>query len=184
MDKGQHIKALRTQKGLTQEDLAAKTDISVRTIQRIEAGEVEPRSYTLMAIAAALGVDFEALQPGSDEEKISPEEKYWLPLLHLSGLFVLLFPPVIIWISKMDSVKGVREHGADVINFQLTLLLIIIPLALTAFLVITIPVLIFFGIYSTVIILINTVKVYNRQPYHYPLSIKILKPKSALTQAH
>ena len=43
---GIKIQELRKQKGMTQEDLADKTGLSVRTIQRIESGEVDPRSYT------------------------------------------------------------------------------------------------------------------------------------------
>ncbi len=56
---GQHILALRQQKGLTQEELVAQCNISVRTIQRIEAGEVLPRTYTVKTILSALGEDFE-----------------------------------------------------------------------------------------------------------------------------
>jgi len=51
---------LRKGKGLTQEDLVAKCNINVRTLQRIEAGEVIPRSYTLQAILTALEVDYTA----------------------------------------------------------------------------------------------------------------------------
>lgn len=57
---GQHILALRQEKGLTQEELVAQCNISVRTIQRIEAGEVVPRSYTVKTILSALGEDYES----------------------------------------------------------------------------------------------------------------------------
>mgnify|MGYP003598873837 CR=1 FL=1 len=40
---------------LTQEELAEKSGISVRTIQRIESG-TKPKGYTLKALAAALGI--------------------------------------------------------------------------------------------------------------------------------
>ena len=58
MKTGEIIKDLRVKKGLTQEELADKTELSVRTIQRIENGEVDPRSFTLQMIAKALDVDF------------------------------------------------------------------------------------------------------------------------------
>lgn len=51
----------RKAKGLTQEELAEKSHINVRTIQRIEAGAVEPRSYTLKAILTALDRDQDVL---------------------------------------------------------------------------------------------------------------------------
>ena len=39
MEAGKLIKELRIKKGMTQEELADKTEVSVRTIQRIENGE-------------------------------------------------------------------------------------------------------------------------------------------------
>jgi len=54
---GQKILEWRKAKGLTQEELVELCQINVRTIQRIEAGEVTPRSYTLKTIMEALDVD-------------------------------------------------------------------------------------------------------------------------------
>ena len=51
---GQEIKKLRLDKGMTQEELAERTNLSTRTIQRIENGEVDPRAYTLQTLASAL----------------------------------------------------------------------------------------------------------------------------------
>jgi|APTNR8051073442_1049403.scaffolds.fasta_scaffold01845_16 transcriptional regulator with XRE-family HTH domain len=55
---GTKLAELRKAKGLTQEDLVAKCNINVRTLQRIEAGEVIPRSYTLQSILSVLEVDY------------------------------------------------------------------------------------------------------------------------------
>lgn len=52
---GKKIAKLRKAKGLTQEELVEQCNLSVRTLQRIEAGEVTPRSYTVKLIFAALG---------------------------------------------------------------------------------------------------------------------------------
>src|SRR5688572_27054327 len=102
MKTGKIIRELRTKKGMTQEDLAAKTDITVRTIQRIESGEVDPRAFTLQSIANALEVEYQVLINSEDE--ITPERvkqnNRWLPLLHLSGLLLLILPPIFIWIWK------------------------------------------------------------------------------------
>ncbi len=179
MKTGQLIRELRSKKGLTQEDLAAKTYISARTIQRIESGDVEPRAYTLQTIATALEIDFQELincDKADAEATLSKEEKFWLPLMHLSGLFNLLIPSVLIWFWKKDEIKNIREHGIDVINFQLSMLVILVPCGILAFLLITIPIIIFIGIFSAVIIIINTIKVVNNQPYRYPMIMRILKP--------
>lgn len=52
---GKKILELRKQKGLTQEELVEQCNINVRTIQRIEAGEVSPRLYTIKTILEVLG---------------------------------------------------------------------------------------------------------------------------------
>src|SRR5690554_7118081 len=57
---GIKILELRKAKGLTQEELVERCNINVRTIQRIEAGEVMPRSYTIKSIMDALDYDFDA----------------------------------------------------------------------------------------------------------------------------
>ena len=52
------IKEIRKQKGLTQLELSDKTNISVRTIQRIENDAVEPSLYSLKRISEILDFDF------------------------------------------------------------------------------------------------------------------------------
>jgi DNA-binding XRE family transcriptional regulator len=65
---GKKIIELRKQKGLTQEDLVEKCNITVRTIQRIEAGETTPRIYTIKTILNALGLDYEKVFEKEYEE--------------------------------------------------------------------------------------------------------------------
>lgn len=49
---------VRKAKGLTQQEVAEKCKITVRTIQRIESGTVIPRAFTIKVIGEALGFDF------------------------------------------------------------------------------------------------------------------------------
>tara|TARA_B110000116_G_scaffold232869_1_gene216483 strand:- start:259 stop:1101 length:843 start_codon:yes stop_codon:yes gene_type:complete len=56
---GKKITELRKQKGLTQEELVERCNVTVRTIQRIESGETTPRIYTIKTILNALGLDYE-----------------------------------------------------------------------------------------------------------------------------
>jgi len=78
---GKKIVELRTAKGLTQEELVELCNISIRTIQRIENGEVTPRSFTVKTILAALGHDFDKI---SDSE--SSKEKSWMERLLLTDV--------------------------------------------------------------------------------------------------
>ena len=64
---GKKISELRKDKGLTQEELVDKCNISVRTLQRIESGEVTPRSYTVKTILAALEYDLNKISDLDDK---------------------------------------------------------------------------------------------------------------------
>lgn len=66
---GQRILELRKSKGLTQEELVEMCNINVRTIQRIEAGEVSPRNFTIRTILEALGVESENFFKSEIEEE-------------------------------------------------------------------------------------------------------------------
>jgi len=129
METGKLIKELRIKKGMTQEELAEKTEVSSRTIQRIENGEVDPRAYTLQMIAKALEVDFSLFveQETDERQEIQMVQvNTWLGLLHLSGLLPLIFPTVIIWNLKKDEIKGITRHYRNIIGFQLMILGIIL----------------------------------------------------------
>lgn len=60
---GKKITELRKAKGWTQEELVHKCNLNVRTLQRIESGEVFPRAYTVRLIFEALDCSIEDLQP-------------------------------------------------------------------------------------------------------------------------
>jgi len=63
---GKKIIELRKNKGLTQEELVEKCNLNVRTLQRIESGEVNPRDYTKKSIFAALNYD--ASEPSTNKD--------------------------------------------------------------------------------------------------------------------
>lgn len=58
LDFGKKLIDFRKAKGLTQEEVAERCGITVRTIQRIESGLVEPRTFTIKIISETLGFDF------------------------------------------------------------------------------------------------------------------------------
>ncbi|QCX00909.1 helix-turn-helix transcriptional regulator [Aggregatimonas sangjinii] len=66
---GNRISQLRKAKGLTQEELVERCNVSVRTIQRIETGEVNPRSFTVKTILSALDSNFDELHADSSFSK-------------------------------------------------------------------------------------------------------------------
>jgi len=58
MDFGKKLIEVRNSKGLTQDEVAEKCNVTVRTIQRIESGTVKPRAFTMKIISEVLGFDF------------------------------------------------------------------------------------------------------------------------------
>ncbi len=52
---GDHIRVLREESGLSQEDLGLLAGISTRSVSRIELRQVTPHASTLRRIAVALG---------------------------------------------------------------------------------------------------------------------------------
>jgi transcriptional regulator with XRE-family HTH domain len=85
------LKFHREKLNLTQEELATKSGVSVRTIQRIESG-IEPKGYTLKVLAKTLNVDHNELINTTD---IQNSINYPLiKLINLSSLPVTFIPPL------------------------------------------------------------------------------------------
>ncbi len=89
---------LRQKLNLTQEELSDRTGISVRTIQRIEAGTI-PKGYTLKTLAKGLRVNEEDLVDAAEE--VSPNDTKWLKLINLSVLPFILLPPLNIFVPLL-----------------------------------------------------------------------------------
>lgn len=100
---GNKITELRKQKGFTQEELVERCNINVRTLQRIENGEVSPRSYTIKTILSALDHDYEALYGEENTTAIdgitlsseteAKSVRFLLTLAGISGILYLLIGP-------------------------------------------------------------------------------------------
>lgn len=100
-----NLKLLREQQNLTQEELSEKSGISVRTIQRIEAG-TQPKGYTLKTLAKVLDVRESDLSDKSiktettveSEKTISSQEPAIdyskIKLINLSSLLFAVLPPL------------------------------------------------------------------------------------------
>jgi transcriptional regulator with XRE-family HTH domain len=90
---GQKILEWRKAKGLTQEELVERCNINVRTIQRIEAGEVTPRSFTVKAILEVLEVrpeEVENLQLEKEEVSQPSNLNSWLRFSFIAGIIYLI----------------------------------------------------------------------------------------------
>ena len=193
-DLGLKVVELRQQKGLTQEQLAEQCEVSTRTIQRIESGDVDPRAYTLQCLSQALEFDFGV--------EGTANENLWLAILHLSSMLCIVVIPLLLWSWKKNQSNKIDQHGRQVLNFQITMtltlfitvfLLMIFPIALAITeettgistiegnpiimaLLICIPVpLILIGLFCTYQGVVNAMRALSDKQIHYPLSIPFVK---------
>lgn len=117
---GSKIREIRKRKGLSQEELAETAKVNLRTIQRIETNANEPSGKTLNLLCDALNISIDDIV---DYGKT--EDKTFLILFHLSVLSFMMLPlgniiiPLILWLTKKDKIIGLKEIGANLINFQI-----------------------------------------------------------------
>ncbi len=190
----QRVKELRNRKGLSQEVLAEESGLSLRTIQRIENNETEPRGDTLKRLAIALDSSPDEIV----DWKIQEDHNY-LTLMSLSALGFLFFPllgiiiPLTMWIYKKDKLKNVNELGKSILNFQIswTLLLFLnyififiasfgramrelLPSLNLGVLTVFIPLILLYA-FNLVVIIYNAVRINKNKSFKYKPALRFLK---------
>lgn len=120
---------IREQLKLTQEELAEKSGISVRTIQRIEAGQ-SPKGYTLKALIKALEVEEIDLVTVAPMEMGNSEVLKWNKIINFSALPLLLIPPLnVLFPLVLMYLKKQNNHlNRQVISIQILATLVAIVL--------------------------------------------------------
>lgn len=119
------IKQIREKHNYTQQDLAKKTGLSLRTIQRLESNNKAPKGHSLKALSEAFNIDptvlknkFVGIKKSKDADILS------IKIINLSVLgcfgipFGNLILPILLWKRKRQS-KLVDETGRKIINFQI-----------------------------------------------------------------
>lgn len=108
-------------------------------------------------------------------------DRQLIVITHLSQLVTLvigfgsLIIPLIIWMSNKEKVSEMDDHGKNILNFQISLViysLICIPLILL--LGLGLLGLIVLGIISIIFPIINAIKASNGENPKYPLSLNII----------
>lgn len=111
------VQHLREQRNLTQTELAEKSGLSLRTIQRIEAGNI-PKGFTLNTLANVFETEPEKLISTEETTKLDRAK-----LINLSSLFGLIIPfggvifPLILTYKTKD--KKNREIGKSIVSVQI-----------------------------------------------------------------
>lgn len=114
---------------LTQDELARKSGISMRTIQRIESGQM-PKGFTLKALAEALEVDESYFEEKEIPENENQNMLQWNKIVNLAALPFICFPPLNILIPLLLILwkKQQNEVNKQLLSIQIIWTLISIIL--------------------------------------------------------
>ncbi len=120
----EQIKQARKRAGLTQQDLANETGLSLRTIQRIEKGDQEVSGYSLRQLCAALNVPLEQLiLPNVNQMRIETSPVSAVKALYLSSLLFVINPllgiivPAILGYSRPYKDAFYKKHLRFIITY-------------------------------------------------------------------
>ena len=95
MNIAEHILSARRAKGWSQEELSQRSGLSLRTIQRVERGEGQPRLHSLRVLAETLTLDLATL---TGERKIvdMPTATEWQQVwrMQLTAMLAAIMPPL------------------------------------------------------------------------------------------
>ena len=127
---GKKIADLRKAQGLTQEELVDRCNLSVRTLQRIESGEVIPRSHTIRVIFAALNFkvyDSSNFRSGLFLKQVRDLFNLKTNTMKKLSILTLVFATIVVVLltvsldgnaqSEAKVRKIITEHNADFIRW-------------------------------------------------------------------
>jgi uncharacterized protein len=103
--------------------------------------------------------------PTSDERTLAI-------LCHVLGIFFWIFPPLIIYLIKKDESAYVKQHAMEALNFQITISIISIVLALTIVGILLIWVV---WVAALVFMIIASINASDNKIYRYPLTLRLIK---------
>ncbi|NPA37841.1 MAG: helix-turn-helix domain-containing protein [Chlorobi bacterium] len=189
------IKMLRKRKGFSQEELSEESGLSLRTIQRIENGETDPRGDTLKRLAGALDVPAHEITDWAVKD-----DKGFLTILNLSALSFLFFPilgilvPLIIWVSRKDKIKNINKVAGELLNFQISWTMVLFAVSFVFIYssadkvqdealvnvisfggLLKVLFYVFMYLYNVIIIVINSFRVHNEKEVCYCPKISFIK---------
>ena len=151
---------------------------------------MEPRSFTRNSLSNILEFDL--------SKETTSNEHLWLALLHISSAVGFVFIPLLLWSWKKDQSYKIDQQGRHVLNFQITVMLVLFSLALLFMIAPSVwmmmggldtdagllgdiftllpplPIL-FLALFMIYQAVVNTVRALSDKPIHYPLSIPFVR---------
>jgi len=127
--------------------------------------------------------------PGGD---VSAEQRQWAMFAHLSALVGGLLTsvvggwgtfagPLIVWLIKKDTMPFVDDQGKEALNFNITVAIIALLMALMTVMTLGIgiiftgPILVIVGVAWLVLTIIAAIKANEGVAYRYPFALRLIK---------
>ncbi|WP_312396190.1 helix-turn-helix domain-containing protein [Chryseobacterium sp.] len=175
------VQLLRESKNLTQTELAEKAGISLRTVQRIESGNI-PKGFTLKSLAKALETTTENIF--IKEEIIDVSRAKLINFSALAGIIIpfggIIFPMILTY--KTTEPRN-KELGKNIVAVQIILAIVMsVMMIISPFIqklfslkipVFIIPLLLFLCL-KVAIVMTNGISLNKKNDLHIKLKINFL----------
>jgi len=102
-------------------------------------------------------------------------------LLPFAGILVPHIPvinivaPLVLWLMKKESMPFVDQQGKEVLNFQITVSIVMFACLLTIWLILPAFIAIGVGIAAFVLMIIGAIKANDGVAYRYPFTLRLIK---------
>lgn len=99
-------------------------------------------------------------------------KKHWLFYRVAATFIAPVLAPLIIYLVKKDDSEFVRQHALESLNFQITVVILVIALIISLIGILFVWAV---GLIATVLVIVATIKASEGKLYKYPLNIRLIK---------
>ncbi len=129
-----------------------------------------------------------AAQPPPDQQPSSPaaaqtqsvQERQWAMFAHLSALTGYVFPlgsilgPLLVWQLKKHEFEAVADQGKEALNFQLTMLLLMLPFIPLVFVSIGFVLIVGLAVLDLIFTIVDGMAANDGKRYRYPVNFRFI----------
>ena len=113
----------------------------------------------------------------TDFGEVSSDERLLALLMHLLALVSGFIGPLVIWVVKKDDSPCIDQHGQEALNFQLSILIYSLPIAVIAFLTCGLGALLLLPLFALIVTgcVLAAMQGHRGEACNYPLTIRLLQ---------
>lgn len=114
--------------------------------------------------------------------ELSNDEKNWGVYCHIATILGVFVPvlgnflgPLVVWLMKKEEIPFVEDQGKEVLNFQITLLLISIAAGFLSAIFIGIIILWLLPFYWLICTIVGSMNASKGVAFRYPVTLRLIK---------